>query len=133
MRTAPFFVPPTPRPDDAVTRKELPAMQTSDIVANLLRDLNGDSVALLILARSHYDQVDEVLAKVEELAKGPTPREIALRYMATTSNAQLRRDLRETRGERSASCLKTKLHHDLKARSGYRVPNGNGRSLELGD
>ena len=54
--------------------------------------------------------------------------------MASVSNAQLRRDLIEARGERSAANFRTRLNGDLEAIAGRRHPvngaarvaNGNG-------
>ena len=107
-------------------------MQPTDVVAQL-KNLNDDSAALLMLVQRHGEQIDAVLALIEPPADGPAMRKIALRYMRGVSNAQLRRDVIEARGERGAACFRTKLNSDLEALAGRRHPvagqarvNGNG-------
>ena len=91
-----------------------------------LEALLGNYTALAVLGHELASQASEVLAQIAPPADGPTQREIAMKYLAVASNQQLRADLCAARGERSASCFKTKLHHDLKARNGHARVNGNG-------
>ena len=100
-------------------------MQNVD-VAQQLAVLNSELSALWVLSHRLSQQVRETLVQI----KSPTnesARTIALDYLRAATNAQLRRDLREARGERSASCLSTKMRHDLEAR--HVNGNNNGAAL----
>ena len=103
-----------------------PYVADRDLVGKL-EALLENSTSLLLLGYELKEQVREAMALIELPADGTALRQAALRYMAGVSNAQLRRDLIEARGKRSASCYATKMRGDLKARSnGHAHANGAG-------
>ena len=101
-------------------------MHAKDVV-HQLSTLNSELSALLILAYKLAEETRGALARIEP-PEGPELREAGLRYLATVSNAQLRRDVIKARGERSAAHLRTRLNGDLEAIAGRRHPiNGQAR------
>jgi hypothetical protein len=107
-------------------------MQSTDLVAQL-RFLNSEVTALLILAHRLAEQIRWTIGFVEPPADGPALREAGRRYLATASNAELRRALIEVRGSKAAANFRTRLNSDLEARNGRRHPvNGQARVHDNG-
>lgn len=99
-----------------------------------LKAILENSTSLMMLGYELKEETRAALAQLEPPAEGPALRKAALHYMAITSNAQLRRDVIEARGERSAANFRTRLNTDLETLAGKRHPvagharvgNGNG-------
>jgi hypothetical protein len=114
---------------------------TRDVPSNAffdkLNQLFAQAAAFIDLGYELRGEIKEGLSQIEPDSPAAL-RRAGRRYLAEVSNAQLRQDLVEVRGEQSAAVLRTKLNSTLEVRRGRRHAcngearvNGHGRGIAL--